>query len=277
MAGNFQSTGVPMKKLGPSSAASILTRPHGRSESPRAEGRSAFTLVELLTVLAITTILSSLLVASFSSIIGGSFSQTVTDMSETMEQARSYAMANNTYVYVGIKEVDANSTSAPASTGNGLVVVGVVASKDGTDGFNGSTVWSGYVSPTNNDLIAISKLKLFRNVHLSGSEFGNTGNMARPVSASNPDYFVGSTSMSVTTTFSWPLTATTPTYNFTKVIRFGPQGDANILQGASTPTVDWIELDVQPIHGNVLSSASSTDVSAIQIDGMTGTVRIYRP
>jgi prepilin-type N-terminal cleavage/methylation domain-containing protein len=233
---------------------------------------SAFTLVEMLVVLAITGILSSLLMASFSSILGGGFNQTVSDMSETMEQARSYAMANNTYVYVGIQEVDANSTATPATAGSGLVVVGVVASKDGTDGFNGSTTWSG-----NSDLVAISKLRLFRSVHLSGSELPATGNMSRPVSANGLDYFVGSSSLTSTTTFSWPLSSASPTYTFTKVIRFGPQGDANILQSTATPTVDWIELDLQPIHGDVATSASATNVSAIQIDGMTGTVRSYRP
>jgi prepilin-type N-terminal cleavage/methylation domain-containing protein len=238
--------------------------------------KAGFSLVEMLMVLAITGILSSLIMASFSSIIGGSFDQTISDMSETMEQARSYAMANNTYVYVGIQEVDASSTATPAAAGNGLIAVAVVASKDGTDGFNGAPTTTTWTTGSSN-LVAISKLKLFRNVHLPTTEVANSGNLLRPVSASNPAYYIGTASLTSTTPFSWPLNAATPTYNFTKVIRFGPQGDANILQSATTATVDWLELDLQPIHGDAVTSVSSANVSAIQVDGMTGTVRSYRP
>jgi len=231
--------------------------------------RSAFTLVELLLVMTIMAVLSSLVVASLNGILGNTFEQSVSDFSETMEQARSYAMANNTYVYVGVSEVDAASTAATPAAGNGLVAVAIAASKDGTDGFNGGTTWAGSGS-----LVAISKLKLFRNVHLPTTQLTYAGNMSRPVNNSN--YFLGSATCVATTPFSWPLTAATPTYNFTKVIRFGPHGDATI-QGAANQTVDWIEVGMQPIHGNAISSVSANNVTAIQIDGMTGTVRTYRP
>src|SRR5438105_1038891 len=50
-----------------------------------------------------------------------------------LDQARTYAMANNTYTWVGFYEEDVSTASTnPAITGTGRIVMSIVASKDGT-------------------------------------------------------------------------------------------------------------------------------------------------
>ena len=248
--------------------------------------RSAFTLLELLIVLAIGIIVASLTVRAFSGILAGGFTQVVSDMSETLEQARAYAMSNNTYVYVGFDEVDASSTATPPPAGNGLVVVAIVASKDGTDGFNGTTTWSPNDSTGKFNLVAISKLMKFPNVHLpKGSTLPTTGNMVRPTPSDPANDYLDLTAnpTSANSGFGWPLAAAGAgaTYNFSNLIRFGPQGDATILALPSAPTkapvVDYMEIGLEPTHGNNVPAKLPANVAAIQIDGSTGLVKSYRP
>ena len=232
-------------------------------------------------MLAISTLVASLSVKAFSGLLSGGFNQVVSDMSETLEQARAYAMANNTYVYVGFDEVDGLSTANPPAGGNGLVVVAIVASKDGTDGFNGGTSWSPYNSAGSFNLMAISKLMKFPNLHLPlGSGLPATGNMARPTPGSPNDY-LGTPAGTSGYGFGWPLAAasSSASYNFSNLVRFGPQGDATLLALPSNPSaaplVDYMEIGLQPTHGNVLSATAN--VCALQIDGATGVVKSYRP
>ena len=79
------------------------------------------------------------------------------DISGVIEQARSYAMANNTYVFVGLAEVDASNAESAAGqqSGTGRVVLAAAGSKDGTRNF----------AATN--LVALSKIRRFDNLHLA--------------------------------------------------------------------------------------------------------------
>jgi prepilin-type N-terminal cleavage/methylation domain-containing protein len=67
-----------------------------------------FTLVELLVVVAVMVVMMRLAIPAFNAIRGGTdFTSEVYDIAGTFEQARSYAMANNTYVLAGIFEAPA--------------------------------------------------------------------------------------------------------------------------------------------------------------------------
>jgi prepilin-type N-terminal cleavage/methylation domain-containing protein len=245
--------------------------------------RRGFTLLELLVVMGIAVTMMSLVVPSIPSLKSPDFTTSVYNIAGILEQARTYAVANNTFVWVGLTEVDASKdisaspqTDATATTG-GRVAVAVVASKDGTRGYdvtNGSlptTAWTNYQNGAN--FVAISKLQHFENLHLANlGAPPNIGNMMRPT----PDYTLNTS----VTPFDWPLGKPIGggTYRFTKVISFDPQGVTRIQASGTRDTiVQYIEIDLAPAHGNVISSANPANIAAIQIDGVTGATHVYRP
>src|SRR5437868_8407102 len=119
------------------------------------ERASAFTLLELLIVLAITGILLVLIAPMFTAIKGGTdVTSAAYTIKGVLDTARTYAKANNTYVWVGFYEEDVSAPStSPATAGTGRVVLSIVASKDGTTIYTSNTPAS--IDPTK--LIQIGK------------------------------------------------------------------------------------------------------------------------
>lgn len=257
--------------------------------------RAAFTLVEMLTVMSVIVILLGLVAPAVIGIGGsGDFTMAAGGIANTLEQARSYAMANNTYVYVGINEFDVSESTSvsPRGTGPGKVgqiVVAVVAARDGTRGYDAlnqaATSWTSYYQK-GAPLLAIDKLHLYSNVHLADLESGGnapptTGKMARP--GVDPTGRVGNANCVSLTPLSWPLGSDLGKgqYNFTNVIQFDPQGVARIQITNSDSISSFVEIGLQPTHGNA-APASPADQNfgnqaALLIDCMTGAVRLYRP
>src|SRR6266581_5858922 len=104
-----------------------------RRRLPRAKGRppwlagtiwrrrlpSGFTLIELLVVIGVIILLTALLTPVFTNLKGaGDVTSAAYTIKGVLEQARTYAMANNTYTWVGFFEEDV-SNSTPAVAGNG--------------------------------------------------------------------------------------------------------------------------------------------------------------
>src|SRR5947208_17198719 len=104
--------------------------------------RRAFTLLEMLIVMGIIAILMVLVAPAFTNLkSAGDVTNAVYGIQGLLDNARTYAKANNTYVFVGFAEVDSSVDSSvnPQVTGNGRVAVAVVASKDGTRHFQYAT------------------------------------------------------------------------------------------------------------------------------------------
>src|SRR5437660_8821741 len=88
-------------------------------------------------VIAIMVVLVALIKPAFTSLkSAGDVTSAAYTIKGVLDQARTYAMANNTYAWVGFYE---ENTSAPSPTnatppypGKGRVVLAVIASKDGT-------------------------------------------------------------------------------------------------------------------------------------------------
>lgn len=243
----------------------------------------------MLVVIAIVLTLTLLLAPAFNSLkSAGDTTGAAYTIKGVLEQARSYAMANNTFVWAGFQEVDASKDPAasPQIAGIGRVAVAIVASKDGTRGYDAlnsslpNPAWSNYTNGAS--LIAIGKLQRLESIHLSTTlnGFGNqpptSGNMARPYIISN-NYVIGN-APSCVTPLSWPLGSALNAgqYSFQKVINFDPQGVARIQYSTNTNSIGaYIEVGLQQARGTTVSS--SPNVVALQIDCMTGSFRIFRP
>ena len=266
-----------------------------------AESSDGFTLLELLAVISIIVVLMTLLVPTFSSRNNvGELTKATYDIAGFIEQARAYAMANNTYVYVGITETDASlaSSNRPQQKGNGRVAVAMVASKNGQRNYDVSDpgLWtlnytarsgnSSYAATIDN-LVPLGKLQHFENVHLDLLVTGTAGGLAarKPVIATgSTPYAIAAITASISsaTPFAWPLTKDSTLsggyqYLFNAVINFDPQGVARIQYNGNLDAIpSYIEIGLRPTHGSTVDKIA-TNVAVIQIDGMTGATHIYRP
>ena len=265
--------------------------------SPRRS--SAFTLIELLVVVGISLVMTAITIPALNALKNSSDATSAAyDISGMLQFARSYAMTNDTYVYVGVEEADASVSpgSGQQHVGTGRLALSAVASKDGTPGYtvgsSGITGWAG--ASGTSSLVQIAKLLRVENLHAATSlgAFPSTGSMSastgrRDVSTKSPSYeLMAATSGSSATPFNYPLNSTSPQYSFTQVIQFDPQGAARfqIPNWTDTSEVPWcIELFLQQTHGTTPQPYTNTggsiqgNVVSIQVDGMTGGVRIFRP
>src|SRR6476646_1493510 len=251
----------------------------------------AFTLLELMLVIGVIVLVSTFVVPAFTNLkSSGDVNTAVYNIGGVLEQARSYAMANHTYVWVGFEEVDASKDPSvnPQTIGTGRIAVAVVASRDGTRGYditNNSLLnpaWTNYNNGAS--LVGINKLLRFENLHMAPffSTIPNSGNTTRPI-VSSGSYQLGNTTANpnpgnCVTPFDWPLGSAIGAgqYSFTRVINFDPEGVARIQYTNNTDQiVAYMELGLQQSHGSVVSS--SPNAAALQIDCMTGSVRRYRP
>lgn len=95
------------------------------------KAKKAFSLVELLVVVAILTLMASLSGPALSALLSASsINQSVEDLGQTMALARTYAMANHTYVRLLFGQL---SAGAAASGGPMLLVLAVYPASGGID------------------------------------------------------------------------------------------------------------------------------------------------
>jgi len=251
--------------------ACVLLTPCGLSFRAKNARTSGFTLVELLVVLAIMAILTSLLVLSLSGTKSSrDLANAAYSIQGVLEQARTFAMAGNTYTWVGFFEENAAS---PGTAGIGQVVILIVASANGA---NLDTVGSPIAQLSSTGLIQVAKLLKIPNVHLAVIPSASVTRPAITVTSPTDLYQVGSPDFPNTTNFYYPLTSassSTAQYTFTQIIQFNPQGDATRI--ADYPT-QFIEVGLQPTHGNTIG-VTGTNFAVIQIAGIGGHVTTYRP
>jgi Tfp pilus assembly protein FimT len=212
----------------------------------RADNRAAsgaFTIVELLVVTGIIALLLVLVVPAFTNIkSAGDVTSGAYTIKGVLEQARSYAMANNTYTWVGF----AGSIGTPVT---GQVSIAVIASTDGTSSGTGAQ---------------LGKLIQLQNTHIgdtgvpsnNGTEFESRPNVP-------PAYRISSAGSGP------PFTLQQTT--FTRWVRFSPRGEA--LVSGATQIARYVEVGVLPTNGSTLATPN---IVAIEIGGSGGSLKIYR-
>jgi prepilin-type N-terminal cleavage/methylation domain-containing protein len=268
----------------------------------------AFTLIEMLVVIAIVATLLILLAPAFTNIKSGS---DVTNAAYTikglLETARTYAKANNTYTWVGFYEEDVSRQSVipapdPRCTGCvGRVVMSIVASKDGTnlgaDASSSATGTENFIDAT--QLIQVNKLVRIDNLHLplfamctsgcngatfdsrpvlQSDPFGIGYNASRfgELNASAPNtapYDVTNTGLTKFP-FQYPVAspAPAPQYQFRRTLRFSPSGDCRINSTYDVRNV--IEVGLLQTHGAAVPAPVGGSGSNLIYSGNVAAVQL---
>jgi len=222
-------------------------------------------LVELLVVVALIGILTALALPSLQGLQrSGGFNKNVFQLADDIHLARTYAMSESSYVYLGLTEIDRNQNpgASPQVAGVGKVIVGMVGTTDGTSN-NATTNLTQLRPPQVLDMLYIA----------SSLPAGTSGGMARP--STNVSNYEGGSSIFLSPFALPPGSALNAgKYNFSTSIAFNPQGAVT----ATGSAVQWAEIDLQPYSGNPAAPANATgNQAALIIDGATGAVTVYRP
>jgi prepilin-type N-terminal cleavage/methylation domain-containing protein len=257
--------------------------------------RLGLTLIELLVVMGIVAALLVFVVPAFTNLkSSGDVTTAAETISGTLAQARSYAIANNTYTWVGFYE-EATSSITPTAVpppypGKGRLVLAIVRSLDGTSILDSGDPAA--VLPVSR-IAELGKLAKIEGVHLTDigpppSPTPNPTPLPNSLSARSDlpytyaagidaDHFNRISSDSADATqFSFVAQG----YTFYKTVRFTPRGEANLNSTYSLKVV--AEIGIVPTHGDVAPTPPASggrytgNVVAIQFSGAGGYFRIYR-
>lgn len=270
--------------------------------SPPSDSKShAFTLVELVIVIAIAVTLTALLSPTLRSRTGANdLTNAAYVIKGVLEQARTYARVNKTFAWVGFYEENgAIPSTDPPTPGNGRLVISSVASADGTIIYGSSP---GALNPGR--LIQLGRLLKIDNVHLAlfaiGSGTGTTFDTRpalqyEPVAGYNYSRFGELNNAPPQTApftnshypFQYPLGNPIPTaqYLFQRTLQFSPRGESRI-NGNNYDIRRIIEIGLLQTYGSsvpIPTSGSGTSSAtydgntiAIQISGLGSAVTLYR-
>ncbi len=180
--------------------------------------------------------------------LGGSTSATgrAYELADLLRLARMQAMASSTYVRVGIAEL------ADREFDEG-VAVAVIAANNGQES-----------DFTTGDYRSLARGSLFDQITLDQfptSDFVDSGRQTSGVDdISEATVGIGSSPVSLTIRGN-PI-------SFTRFIQFDPMGSARIKTAKSR----WIEIGIKPTR-----AGRETNHAILQISGLTGQTRIFRP
>lgn len=200
--------------------------------------RRAFSMIELLMVITIIMMLAAIAVPAFNAIKGaGRLTKAANDIAGTLDLARAYAMAQNTYVWVGFQQ-----------DGDTLVVA-VVASKTGA------------ANPSA-DISMLGKIARFENIRV----------VVAPPSVTQTREAAAQLADASDTTLGFTLDSPAALSFRPQVVQWNSRGEARI---SSSHLSKVIEIGLQSSVDEVVRHAANYAV--VQVGGLSGAVSIYRP
>ncbi len=220
----------------------------------------AFSLVELLVVIVIMIILVTGATLSLRGVnSSGQFNKALAEISGLLEEARSYAVAQNTYVWVVLYQ------DTPANGGPLGVYAAAYSSGDGTDpfGWAGSvTIPPGTVGSTT--LSQVTHIYKYRGIHLETTTLPSAPTTTPPATpATAPTFQITTQSDSGPVT----LSGTSSVY---WLIQFTPTGAARV--GPSPVDSVWLGLQA----ARAQTTFDPNNIASIKISGLTGVTTVYR-
>ena len=244
--------------------------------------------------MGIIALLMVLVVPAFTSLKGSTdISSAAATISGTLAQARTYAIANNTYTWVGFYEEPAGSlvstNATPPYPGIGRLILATVASRDGTTSCEDPASTTGTRIPLIAARISqVGKLVKIEGVHMT--DIGAPDPGATPVADPNtldarPDspYTDNAPTADYQNRISSDDTHTPENqtlypfaaqgYTFYKTLRFTPRGEAQMNGTYNMRRV--VEIGLRPTHGSVVD-LTTPNVVALQFSAMGGNFKVYR-
>ena len=256
-------------------AGRLRFSPFPRETSAEGRSRCGFTLIEVLFVIALIVGIMSIIAPAFDAMTrSGNMEAAAYEIAGALETARTYAMAYNTYTWVGFFEEDLSAPpTTPATPGVGKVVLSLVASKNGALPYDPDKL-----KPIESEkLLQLGKLIKVEGVHLTtfNNDAEKSVNFSDRPPASDNAARIGDTTPPTPseTPFRYPLGKEPARYMFTKVVQFSPRGEARVNNRSMKPVA---EIGLTPARGNTAMTGTSNK-AAVQITGIAGNVKVYRP
>lgn len=199
----------------------------------------AFSMIELLVVMAIMALLLGSSVLGLSSNQGQAFTKQAYDLREILASAKTTAMAKNTFVWVGF---------GPSLTdGQKSLVVTAFASRNGLNDSSASNL-NPLMRPYNFANFTLAKLgQKIGNQDQTGIDLSST-----PSSWVLPAQKVGGNSISLT-----------------QSILFSPTGQCFL----TADPLAYIDIGMKPTRGEIINDDNK---AALQVSGLTSQVRLFR-
>lgn len=215
----------------------------------------AFSLVELLAVMAILATLSAVTIPALHSLqSGNTVNKAVADLSATLELARTYAMANRTYVRVVLSQIPAGGQKTlPTLIALPLYSADGTATGDLTD----STQW-----PALGRVVALENLSLFDT--MQGASPVDTRSDVTPLGAN------------VSGTVMPSFNRTLPGWgavSFTGVVQFSPSGEARVC---FDEPARYIKIAVDQLVPGSATQALRKNPFILRLSSVNGSIKVLR-
>jgi prepilin-type N-terminal cleavage/methylation domain-containing protein len=237
---------------------------------PSRRASRAFTLVELLVVIAIMAIMAAVAIPALKGLnAAGQFNKSLRQITATIDQARSYAVAQNTYVWVLFYK-------NPAATASTLdsVYVAAFASNDGTDTVGIGN--SGTLTPPAAAGTPPPFSQIFRPQSFAALKCSLPSGVAGYPTAGTTTTLVADPATAPGATLSLGKTTTLSTTPVA-VIEFLPSGGVQVNAKADTTSlIAATALVFEPLRGDNQVDPNHLNMATIWINGITGLTAVYR-